>query len=162
MVDSFLSLALFVASISDRSFSCYSFFLSAVSCGERAQLFCFRCGDFVYHEAFQQEKERIDYSQQLPYTAWKKHKVQRSFDPFQYIRTQDHGVVWRGLVATYPALVPKEHLRATQLTSRRQALFEGRVHQKWLMTKPTALTFAATQSLLGQSASQVLCLPASH
>jgi hypothetical protein len=52
-------------------------------------------------------------------------------------------------------LVPKEHFRATQLTSRRQALFEGRVHQKWLMTKPTALTFTATQSLLGQSVSQI-------
>jgi ubiquitin carboxyl-terminal hydrolase 22/27/51 len=132
--------------------SCSSFL--AVSCGERAQLFCFRCGDFVYHEAFQQEKERVvDYSQQLPFMAWKEHPVQRSFDPFQYIKTQDHGIVWRGLVATYPALVPKEHFRATQLTSRRQALFEGRVHQKWLMTKPTALAFAATQSLLGQSTS---------
>jgi hypothetical protein len=121
----------------------------AVSCGERAQVFCFRCGDFCYHELFEQEKQRIDYTKQLAFMSWKEHTVQRSFDPFQFIKTQDHGIVWRGLIATYPPFVPSEHFRATQLTSRRQSLFEGRVKEKWLVTKPNALTFSASQCLLG-------------
>lgn len=80
--------------------------------------------------------------------AWKEHTVQRSFDPFQFIRTQEHGIVWRGPIATYPPLVPKEHVRASKLSLRRQALFSGGIHEKWLVTKPAALAFSASQSLM--------------
>ena len=122
----------------------------AVTCGERAALFCFRCGDFVYHEVFEQEKERIDYTHKLKFMSWKEHVVQRSFDAFSFIRTQDHGIVWRGLVATYPPLVPKEHCIAAQLSSRRQALFEGNVFETWLSRRRNALAFAAWQNSQGK------------
>jgi Ubiquitin carboxyl-terminal hydrolase/Zn-finger in ubiquitin-hydrolases and other protein len=119
----------------------------AVSCGKRGQLFCFCCGDVVYHEVFEQEKARIDYGMTLPSMAWKPHQLYRSFDPFHFMKTHDHGIVWRGLVATYPQLVPPEHVRATEATRRRQALFNGEIHEKWLIPSPAALTFAAMQSL---------------
>jgi len=121
-----------------------------VTCGERAQVFSFGGGDFVYHEVFDQEKFRIDTMNQLPNFSWKEHKVQRSFDPFQFISTKDYGIVWRGPVATYPALVPKEHLRATELIHRRKSLFEGRLREKWLLTKPNAMAFAASQHFLDE------------
>lgn len=82
--------------------------------------------------------------------AWKEAGIQRSFDPFQFMRTREHGIVWRGPIATYPHLVPREHVRATMLVSRRQALFEGRVHEKWMIRKSKAMVFAAFQCLLGE------------
>eukprot|EP00934_Nitzschia_sp_Nitz4_P001494 Nitzschia sp. Nitz4//scaffold96_size78090//25862//29503//NITZ4_005490-RA/size78090-augustus-gene-0.55-mRNA-1//1//CDS//3329560561//1494//frame0 len=119
----------------------------AVSCGERGQIFCFSCGDFVYHEVFENERARADYCQKLPFMAWKHHAVYRSFDPYQFIKTEDHGIVWRGLVATYPQLVPQEHVRGTEMAMRRLTLFQGRVEEKWLNNKPLALSFAARQCL---------------
>lgn len=102
----------------------------------------------MYHEIFDQEKFRMDTMKQLPNLAWKEHKIQRSFDPFQFLSTKEHGIVWRGPVATYPPLVPREHLRATELISRRKSLFEGQIREKWLLTKPNAMAFAASQNLL--------------
>jgi len=123
----------------------------AVTCGEKCQLFSFCTGDFVYHEVFEQEKARIDYSNKLPAMAWGAHKLYRSFDPLHFMKTKEQGIVWRGLVATYPQLVPKVHLRATEATCRRQALFDGDVDENWLMNSPVAMTFAATQALLAKS-----------
>jgi hypothetical protein len=117
----------------------------AVSCGEKAQIFCFSCGDFVYHDVFEQEKIRIDCSKKLSYMGWKEHSVLRSFDAFQFLKTQDHGIVWRGLIATYPPIVPKEHFFATQLIMRRQALFEGNAAEDWVLSTSHALQFAAKQ-----------------
>ncbi|MGK3735221.1 MAG: hypothetical protein ACI90V_002061 [Bacillariaceae sp.] len=119
----------------------------AVSCGEKAQLFCFECGDCVYHEVFEQEKIRIACTRKVPHMAWNDHAVLRSFDPFQFLKTQDSGIIWRGLVATYPPMVPKEHFCAAQLAMRRHALFEGKVDEKWILPKSNALYFAASQHL---------------
>ena len=119
----------------------------AVSCGEKAQLLCFECGDCVYHEVFEQEKIRIACTRKVPHMAWKDHAVLRSFDPFQFLKTQDSGIIWRGLVATYPPMVPKEHFCAVQLAMRRHALFEGNVDEKWILPKSNALYFAASQHL---------------
>ncbi|CAJ1930536.1 unnamed protein product [Cylindrotheca closterium] len=123
----------------------------AVTRGKRAQVFSFGGGDFVYHAVFDQEKFRIDTMKQLPNLSWKEHKVQRSFDPFQFISTKDYGIVWRGPVATYPSLVPKEHVHATELIHRRKSLFEGRLREKWLLTKPNAMSFTASQHLLDET-----------
>lgn len=119
----------------------------AVSCGEKAQLFCFACGDCVYHEVFEQEKIRISCARKIPHMAWKEHAVLRSFDPFQFVKIPDSGVFWRGLVATYPPMVPKEQFCAAQLTLRRKALFEGSPHESWILPKSNALYFAASQHL---------------
>jgi len=119
----------------------------AISCGEKAQLFCFECGDCVYHEVFEQEKIRIACTKKIPHMAWNGHAVLRSFDPFQFLKTADSGILWKGLVATYPPLVPKEHFCAAQLTLRRQALFEGNSREKWILPKSNALYFAASQHM---------------
>ncbi|KAG7364428.1 ubiquitin carboxyl-terminal hydrolase [Nitzschia inconspicua] len=117
----------------------------AVSCGEKAQIFCFSCGDIVYHDVFEQEKIRIDCSKRLSYMGWKEHYVLRSFDAFQFLKTQDHGIVWRGLIATYPPNVPREHFFATQLVMRRQSLFEGNTEESWVSSRPKALSFTVKQ-----------------
>ncbi|KAL3920991.1 MAG: hypothetical protein SGILL_002988 [Bacillariaceae sp.] len=88
---------------------------------------------------------RIDSSKKLEYMGWKEHAVLRSFDAFDFLKTQDHGIVWRGLIATYPPLVPKEHFLATQLTLRRQSLFEGKSEEDWVLLSPASLRFAASQ-----------------
>ena len=119
----------------------------AVSCGEKAQLYCFDCGDCIYHEVFEQEKIRIACARKMPHMAWKEHAILRSFDPFQFLKTPDSGIIWRGLVATYPPMVPKEHFCAAELTLRRHALFEGKSHEKWILPKSNALYFAASQHL---------------
>ena len=67
------------------------------------------------------------------------------------MKTEDHGIVWRGLVATYPQLVPREHVKATEVTSRRQALFDGNAEESWMTSCSTSLRFAASQSLLDES-----------
>jgi ubiquitin carboxyl-terminal hydrolase 22/27/51 len=105
----------------------------------------------VYHKVFEQEKLRLDYARHLANLSWREHRVQRSFDPFQFMLTEDHGIVWRGPIATYPALVPNEHFSGTQLTSRRKAIFEGNVQENWLMTKPNATVLAASQRLLDEA-----------
>lgn len=120
---------------------------AAMSCGPRAELFCFRCGDFVYHEVFDQEKERIDVSQQLPWMGWKEHAVQRSFDPMKFVTTPDHGVVWRGLIATYPTLAPEEYVLSARLSRKRLMMFQGEIEGPSLTWGPKAVDFAAHQRL---------------
>jgi hypothetical protein len=131
----------------------------AVSCGEKAQLFCFEYGDYVYHEVFEQEKIRIACAKQIPHMAWKEHAILRSFDPFQFVKTPDSGILWRGLVATYPPMVPKEHFCAAQLTLRRKALFEGNSHENWFLPKPNALYFASSQHLKADEEKFKICAP---
>jgi len=93
---------------------------------------------------------RIDYENKMKHMAWKEHKVQRSFDPFQFMVSDEHGILWKGPIATYPALVPKEHSRATELTCRRKAIFDGSTQEKWMMTKPNAMALASFQRGLGK------------
>ena len=133
------------------------FLLVAMTCGERIQIFCFKCGDFVFHPVFSQEADRIACAETLPLMAWKDHTVQRSFDAFQFLRTLDHGVVWRGLIASYPPTVPQEHIQATEVSMKRHALFEGFVQAKWLIQRPTALAFASSQAIRGASLGLNFC-----
>lgn len=97
----------------------------AVTCGERAEVFCFKCGDFCYHDVFDQERERIDISFRLPWMSWHEYPVQRSFDAMQFINTAEHGIIWRGLIASYPPLVPTELVRAARLSMRRLLVNRG-------------------------------------
>ena len=121
-----------------------------VTCGPRADLFCFRCGDFVYHEVFEQEKERIAITQHFPWMSWKLNPVQRSFDPLQFLTTPEHGVVWRGLVATYPNLLPDEYLAAVNRSMDRLLMFKGELESKKMIWGQEALRFATHQNLLGK------------
>ena len=125
---------------------------TAVSCGHQAQIYCFQCGDFVYHPIFDQEKERIDLMERIPWQAWKEHSVQRSFDALQFFRVQDQGVFWRGMMTTYPSLVPPEHARAARACLNRQRMFAGDVDELpllWASQFPCAMQFAARQQAIG-------------
>lgn len=97
----------------------------SVTCGERADVFCFKCGDLIYHQIFHDERERIDISQRLPWMAWQHHAVQRSFDSMQFHSSPEYGVMWRGLIATYPQLVPSELVRAGRLSMKRLLVNRG-------------------------------------
>jgi hypothetical protein len=97
----------------------------AVTCGEQDRIYCFQCGDFVTHEIFEQEQERIDISETFPWMGWKDYPVQRSFDALRFMRIPDQGIVWSGMYATYPPLIPNEHLMASRLSMRRQRFMQG-------------------------------------
>ena len=52
-------------------------------------------------------------------------------------------------MATYPPLVPQEHVDAAKLCMLRQALFEGRVMQRdWFIMGRRALDFAIHQNTI--------------
>jgi hypothetical protein len=70
----------------------------------------------------------------------------------QFVKTTEHGVVWRGLIASYPSLVPKEHVRAARLSLRRLSLFRMEWGSK-------ALEFAVYQNQKGAHLFCVLLHP---
>lgn len=109
----------------------------------------------MYHDVFDQEKERLDLVENLPSQAWKNHPVQRSFDALRFVHIQDEGVMWKGMVATYPPLVPPEHVLAARLCRRRQILFEGQVAELPLTASPNAKYFAALSSQNGKGTPHV-------
>lgn len=43
----------------------------------------------------------------------------------QFINTAEHGIIWRGLIASYPPLVPTELVRAARLSMRRLLVNRG-------------------------------------
>ena len=119
----------------------------AVTCGMRAEVFSFPSGDFVYHSLFDQERERLDMEAKFPWLAWSDHPLNRSFDPLQFAQVEEYGIVWRGAKATYPPLVPQEHVDATRFCFQRQALFEGYVLEKqWPLLGRRALDFSILQN----------------
>ncbi|GKZ01139.1 hypothetical protein MPSEU_001065400 [Mayamaea pseudoterrestris] len=97
----------------------------AVTGGSCAKIFCFKCGDFVTHPVFTQERERIDLINNFPWMGWKDHHLQRSFDALRFMHVSEHRIVWRGMAATYPQLVPLEHIESARLCRWRQCLFHG-------------------------------------
>jgi len=101
----------------------------AVTCGKRNSVYCFACcGDIIYHDVFDLERERIDLHHTVPQNwYWAEHSILRSFDPFQFVSTHndDVGLVWRGLVATYPSTVPRQHLAAARMVRQRQQLIKA-------------------------------------
>lgn len=123
--------------------------LAAVSCGRQARVYCFQCGDFVYHEIFEKEKERIDLTEKFPWQAWKEHPVQRSFDALQFLHIRDLGIFWSGMQATYPIAVPREHSRAAQLCRERQIVFQGEIDELPLWASRRSIEFTARQHRAG-------------
>jgi hypothetical protein len=100
-----------------------------VTCGPKAQVYCFPCGEFVRHEIFDQERHRIDVVETLPWMAWKEHPVQRSFEALQFLQVRDLGIFWRGMLATYPGFATSDHIKASRLSRERQIVCRGEVDQ---------------------------------
>jgi hypothetical protein len=103
----------------------------------------------VDHEVFLQEKERIDVEECFPWMGWKDHPVQRSFDALRFMRVLDQGIVWSGMHATYPPLVPEEHVEATRHCMRRRAMFHGDVEHVSDNDLPESREFVRLQSQRG-------------
>lgn len=99
----------------------------AVTCDRQAKIYCFACGQYVEHEIFDAEKERIDLSINLPWLSWKEHPVLRSFDAYRFLQIPDQGIFWRGMYATYPSSVPAWHVRGARACRRRQIMFHGEI-----------------------------------
>ena len=114
----------------------YSGHSLGITCGSRGEIFCMKCGDFVYNQVFDREKERIDIQFQLPRYAWGRNEpLLRSFslgdilEDFVIIpeeidkqsgdRNIVNKVVWRGLRASYPSEVPEEFIEAARCTLKR-------------------------------------------
>ena len=130
-------------------FSHYVTFVIAVTCDHQAKVYCFACGDFVQHELFDAEKERIDLSYHLPWLSWKEHPVQRSFDAYRFIHIPDQGIFWRGMYATYPSIVPDAHIRGARACRQRQILFHGEIESLPLNASESTRKFVQDQYTLG-------------
>lgn len=102
-----------------------------VTCGPRGTLYCFGCADIVRHDIFDMERVRLQISAAIPAMAWPAHPVQRSMDAFQFLSLPEHGVVWKGLMASYPSVVPDQHLKMAQFMMKRHNLMKGKLKCKW-------------------------------
>lgn len=83
------------------------------------------CGDNVYHECFDQERERIALEQNIPLLCWKETPVIRGVYPSSFMLTPENGVVWRGMMASYPSPVSPQLVQASQLALKRFSIFRG-------------------------------------
>lgn len=116
----------------------------AVTCGKRNSVYCFGCGDVVYHDIFDLERERIDFCHTVPHWSWPEHSLVRSFDPFQFMISPSHAsseknvIIWRGLIATYPSMVPQQHLVAARMMRQRQQIIPVS-DKKEIITCPVGL-----------------------
>jgi hypothetical protein len=66
--------------------------------------------------------------------------------------------MWKGMYATYPPLVPPEHVLAARLCRQRQMLFEGEVSELSLMASPNAKHFASLSNQNGKGISRQIDL----
>ena len=83
------------------------------------------CGDIIYHECFDQERDRVFLEHNIPTLSWSETPIIRGFDPSSFFVTPEHGVVWRGMVATYPAPVCSQLVEASRLAIKRLSIFRG-------------------------------------
>lgn len=75
--------------------------------------------------------------------------MQRSFDALQFVHIRDLGIFWRGMQATYPVLVPLEHIRAARLCRERQVVFQGEIDELPLLASRQAIEVTVRQHLAG-------------
>lgn len=77
--------------------------------------------------------------------------MQRSFDALQFFLVRDQGVFWKGMKATYPILVPPEHIQAVRECRQRQIMFRGELDELPALSGRQAIAFTERQSRTGKS-----------
>lgn len=83
--------------------------------------------------------------------GWHDGPVQRSFDAMQFLNTTENGVIWRGMIASYPQLVPQELVRASRLSMQRLLVNRGELSSpSSLAWGSQALGFALYQNESGE------------
>jgi len=109
-----------------------------ITCGPLSGIYCMQCGDFIHHEAFENEIQRIKIQQNAKELGWNRNRpVIRSFKYMDFIVSPDtlfessastsgsSSVVWRGFHATYPFAKSRELVSAVSLTYLRMQIFRG-------------------------------------
>ena len=116
-----------------------------VTCGSRGELFCMGCGDFVYHECFDQERERLFLEQNHPSLSWSETPIIRGVDPSSFIVTPENGIVWRGMMATYPSPIRPELAQSGRFAINRISLFRGDKYGSTMELGPKAVELSTYQ-----------------
>ena len=103
------------------------------------------CGDFVYHECFDQERERLFLEKNFPSLCWEETPILRGINPSSFVVTPEHGVVWRGMMATYPSPVSTQLVHASRFAARRLSIFRGDVGDRTQDWGPKAIELSIYQ-----------------
>ena len=132
--------------------NCFLNLLLGVTMESQPRIYCFHCGQYMQHEVFQNEQDRIDISEVLPWMAWHEYGgIHRSFDALQFVNIPDVGITWKGMSATYPIIAAKEHILAARICHYRYMMFCGEVEHLPLSVRRSALEFTKQQQMLGMS-----------
>ena len=131
----------------------------AVTCDAAARIFCFQCNEFVQHPVFDHELARIDISNMFPLLSWPENAIQRSFDAINFMQLPEHGIIWAGMKATYPAVVPAYHVEAANMCRQRKLIFNGDLESLDSSYRPDQLQFAESQSKKDLRDRFLLCAP---
>ena len=151
----------------------------AITCGDKGEIFCMKCGDFVYCDIFNTEKERVAINSYLPWFGWsRRRRLGREFcfgeegDDFYLIpnvigegKTKSTGdsstsasssvsrsIVWRGFQAVYPTEVADEMILAARRVLHRLRMFRGDLMPStYLSWDKSACEFATRQHERGQA-----------
>jgi hypothetical protein len=83
------------------------------------------CGNVIHHECFDQERERLFLEHNIPTLCWSETPIIRGIDPSSFCITLKNGVVWRGMMATYPTPVSSQLVEASRLAIKRSSIFRG-------------------------------------
>ena len=97
-----------------------------ITCGPRGNLYCFRCGDVVYHEII----DRIQFSTEIyykfPWLSWGKETdaIRPVMEPSAFVVINGQ-LFWPGMIASYPSKASPILLQAARLCLKRSRIFEG-------------------------------------
>ena len=96
-------------------------------------------------------------SHHLPQFSWQAGSLTRSYEPFSFVSTPDHGFVWQGMVASYPITASNEFVVAGRLALRRHLIFKGEMEAGGGCSTrgPIASRLAITQTRMGRKRCKV-------
>jgi hypothetical protein len=108
------------------------------------------CGDFVYHECFDQERERVFLEQNIPQLSWRDTPINRGIDPSSFVVTAENKVLWQGIIASYPTPVSAQFVKASKLAAKRFAIFRGELWNDIKYLGPKAMEVFKYQQCHGK------------
>jgi hypothetical protein len=124
--------------------------MQGVTCGPLGELFCMPCGKVIHHECFEQERERLFLEHNIPTLCWSETPIIRGIDPSSFCITPENGVVWRGMMATYPAPVASQLVEASRLAIKRSSIFRGDRCNRSMNLGPEAVKLSMYQLRQGK------------
>jgi len=107
------------------------------------------CGDKVYHECFDQERERVFLEQNIPQLSWRETPIIRGIDLSSFIAAENQ-IIWQGMIASYPTPVSAQFVQASQLAVKRIAIFRGEIYNGLKHLGPKAMELFNHQQCHGK------------